>query len=312
MQKLQKSLFIIGISCLILVSVTGCQGQSVVAAPPEPTSLKTTEPASVKPPELARTATNTSAPPTPTITPSPTPEGCPEKAGKIIQTEMATKLLPYPLKLRIYLPPCFEPGETEGYPVIILLHGQGSTDDQWDRLGIAPAADNIINAGETRPFLIVMPREEYYLQDPVDSKFDDALIEELLPMLKQQYGACAPRNCWAIGGISRGAAWAVRIGLINWSLFGSIGAHSLPPFKNDPYRLPEWLRLIPQGEGPRLWIDIGTLDTWLKSAIEFEDLLNLYHFPFEWHLFSGIHNEAYWQKNIEVYQRWYTQIWKLD
>ena len=307
-----KLLLIIGISCLILISVTGCQGQSAVAAPPEPTHGNTLEPTSVNTLEPVQTATQTPLPATPTVTSSPTPAGCSEKAGRITQAEMASKLLPYPLKLRIYLPPCFEPGARQGYPVIILLHGQGSKDDQWEHLGVARAADQVINSGETRPFLIVMPREEYYLQDPVVSKFAEALVEELLPMLKQKYNICAPRECWAIGGISRGAAWAVRIGLINWSLFGSIGGHSLPPFKNDPYRLPEWLRLIPEGKAPRLWIDIGALDPWLKSAIEFEDLLNLYRFPFEWHLFSGTHNEAYWQSNIEVYLHWYTQIWKQN
>jgi len=31
--------------------------------------------------------------------------------------------------------------------------------------------------------------------------------------------------------------------------------------------------------------------------------------PHEWHLFTGYHEEAYWQSHLEQYLRWYTQDW---
>lgn len=219
-------------------------------------------------------------------------------------------MLPYPLVVRIYLPPCYDPESSFRYPVLILLHGQSFNDDQWDRLGADETADKLISAGEAPPFLIVMPREDYYLQDPLESGFGEAVVKALIPWIDQNFTTCAQRSCRAIGGISRGSGWAMKMGLIHWESFSAIGAHSYAPFTGDFINIPFWLKEIPAEQMPRIYIDAGILDFVLKPANKIEQRLTEYLIPHEWHVLDGTHNEESWRMNIEDYLRWYTKPWK--
>lgn len=244
--------------------------------------------------------------PTATATATPPPLGCPEQSGRIERGQVDTALLPKPLAFRVYLPPCFRPAVSEVYPLLVLLHGQGFRDDQWERLGVAWVADKLIMSGRARPFLIVMPYEEDNLVNIQDSAFGQAIVDVLLPYINQRYPTCTDRACRAIGGISRGAVWAVRIGFIRWEAFGTIGAHSYPA-RGDPTGFSNWLSKIPAEQLPKLYVDIGTRDDYLGAAVKFAGMLNDLRVPHEWHLNSGNHTEEYWQTHLEEYLRWYTE-----
>lgn len=247
---------------------------------------------------------------TATSTPSATPTGCQETLGRVESKELVSTFLPNPLKYRIYLPPCYSNQPEKRYPMLILLHGQGFNEDQWDRLGIDEAADKLITSGEIPAMIIVMPWEEYHLQAPRDSGFGSAIVDSLIPEIDQQHATCSVRTCRAIGGISRGAAWAMRLGLTNWQTFGTIGAHSLPPFGGDIYELPYWLQEIPADQTLNIYIDIGVLDPYYEPALEFEQRLTELRISHSWNLFSGTHDEIYWQSHIETYLHWYANSWK--
>jgi enterochelin esterase-like enzyme len=166
----------------------------------------------------------------------------------------------------------------------------------------------LIASGDLPPFLIVMPYEREWLQ-PTETKFGDVLVDELVPWIDQQYRTLPERNSRAIGGLSRGAAWAVHLGLTRWETFGAIGAHSLPIFWTDSDQIGGWLDAIPAGSMPRIYLDIGRSDAELSSAMSFEDLLNARNIPHEWHLQPGYHTEEYWQAHVEEYLRWYAAGW---
>jgi len=91
----------------------------------------------------------------------------------------------------------------------------------------------------------------------------------------------------------------------------AIGAHSLPVFWEDVPNVKRWIDQIPTEFMPRVYLDIGDRDRpeVLKSAIWFEQILTERGIPHEWHLFSGEHNEAYWQSHVEQYLRWYAAVW---
>jgi enterochelin esterase-like enzyme len=218
--------------------------------------------------------------------------------------------LPRPLLFRIYLPPCYDEQPKRHYPVLYLIHGQGFTDDQWERLGVPQTADALISSGEIPPFLVVMPRDQVWTQPSVD-KFGQALVEALIPWVDGHYRTFPERGQRAIGGLSRGAAWAVHLGLSHWELFGAIGAHSLPVFWEDVPDVQGWIDQIPINSFPRLYLDIGDRDRpeVLESAAWFEKLLIEMDIPHEWHLFSGEHDEAYWKSHVEQYIRWYSAGW---
>lgn len=194
------------------------------------------------------------------------------------------------------------------YPLLVLIHGSTYNDDQWDRLGADETADLLIRENRLAPFLILMPRDRVW-SEPEDDPFDEALVQEILPWVETSYRAGGRREDRAIGGLSRGASWAVHIGLSQWQIFGAIGAHSLPMFIDDPNRIQSWLDDIPVESLPRLFLDIGEKDYLLEKALWFESLLTERNIPHEWYLYPGRHEESYWQSHLEQYLLWYAAGW---
>jgi len=213
------------------------------------------------------------------------------------------------LPCRVYLPPCYDPDLSGGYPVLFLLHGQSMTEAVWEELGIRGTADRLIHSGESGPFVIVMPREEYYLQDFSESGFDNALIETLLPAVAANYNISLNRSCRAIGGISRGASWALVLGWNYWKEFGAIGAHSVPSSPFSPSRLRSLQGALSPNDLPRLHIDIGESDRYFTGAQHLHALFDQFSIPHQWQVEAGAHNREYWQAHLESYLRWYAAGW---
>jgi enterochelin esterase-like enzyme len=289
---------------LFVLLVAGCAAVTPAASTPLPLQPSQTVQAS-ETPQPTPSATLTPFP-APTLT--PTPAGCSEIRGQVQRFELPSAEIGKELGVRIYTPPCYNPAAEPGYPVLYLLHGQSFNDDQWERLGVPDTADRLIAAGEVKPFLVVMPQEVYYLQDVPQSAFGRALVNEVLPWVQANYAVCRETAYRAIGGLSRGASWAARVGFESWPLFGAIGLHSLPSASLGSIRY-TWLPKIPQEQRPRLWLDIGVKDPYYPYALEFENFLNEVRLPHQWHLNPGGHDETYWSAHVEEYLRWYAAGW---
>lgn len=248
--------------------------------------------------------------PTLSISPTaaPTRLPCWQEGGKIIQHTLETPLTPNPWPFRVYTPPCYDQ-QTQNYPLLILIHGSSFLDDQWDRIGADETADTLMSNGEIPPFLILMPYDWYWTHEPFNDPFGEALVEYLLPWMEANYRTLPGRENRAIGGLSRGASWAIHLGLKHWDLFSAVGGHSLPVFPTDPVFLEEWLKTIPPTSVPRFFLDMGEEDTLLEKALWFENLLNTYNVPHEWYLYPGTHEESYWSRHVAQYLRWYAQPW---
>jgi enterochelin esterase-like enzyme len=133
----------------------------------------------------------------------------------------------------------------------------------------------------------------------------------LVPKIDRTYRTLRNRLYRAVGGLSRGAGWAVHFGIAHWEDFGVLGAHSPAVFHSDAQRMRTMLDEIPPAQYPRIYMDIGERDRpeILRSAVWFEELLNEKDIPHEWHLFTGYHSEAYWSEHLEQYLLWYTKTW---
>jgi len=194
------------------------------------------------------------------------------------------------------------------YPVIYLLHGLLSNSDQWVRLGLVTVMDDLIASREIPPMLIVLPQESP-LMPPQTSQFGIAIVSELVPWIDSTYPTQPERAYRAIGGVSRGAAWAVRLGFENAQIFSRIGAHSLPLFEADGADVTAWLIQTPKEDYPEVFIDIGRDDPEWQTALQFADQLDASQIPHEWYLFTDGHTEAYWSAHLDLYLRWYSQNW---
>jgi enterochelin esterase-like enzyme len=244
------------------------------------------------------------------LTATPTLPACMKLPGQLLIKSLTTSLLHNPLKYRVYLPPCYAAQTDRRYPVLYLFHGQGYTDDQWERIGVDEQSDKLIAAGTIPPLIIVMPYDESSAQ-PSETNFSKVIVEQLIPAIDQTYRTKPERQYRAVGGMSRGGGWAIHFGITYWQLFGALGAHSPAVFHSDGLRIKSLLDALPHGGSPRIYIDIGERDRpeILEVATWFEGLLDQKDIPHEWHLFSGYHAEAYWSAHLDQYLIWYTQGW---
>jgi enterochelin esterase-like enzyme len=246
----------------------------------------------------------TSSPPiSPPSTASPTIRGCLLTPGEFISDEYENDGLPRSIPYRVYLPACFRETTGQTLPVLILLHGLQATDQQWVDLGIGAVADRLITSGEAPPFLVVLPWERRGLE------FETAVADFLLPHIQATYHGSTDRSRVAIGGLSRGAGWALRIGLKRPTLFGSIGLHSPAVLSPDLYYLPEWIDSTSEDVRPRMWIDIGDQDSLRTSVFELTNLLDDQGYEYEWSDGPGDHLADYWSSHLEAYLAWYSRFW---
>ena len=258
-------------------------------------------------PTPTRTPTRT---PVPTSTPLPTPPPCDRSSGgQVTRSSLDSDLLGLTYTVSIYTPPCYGKEESREYPVLYLLHGQGMDDTYWLSLGAAEIADELIANG-AEPFLMVMPREVNDYDPVTDDGFGASVLNELIPWVEANYTVCTQRACRAIGGISRGGGWAVRLAARNFDVFGAIGAHSMGLMAGDWWQIQKHLETHTVDEYPRIWVDRGE-DDYLYADIDFfVSVLVDNGIPHEFHIWSGAHNGDYWQAHVRDYLTWYAQGWK--
>jgi enterochelin esterase-like enzyme len=249
-----------------------------------------------------------------TIIPSkniiPTPYPCVEQKGHIDLYTFPSTLLNSEFHLRVYVPACYGFDNDSLYPVLYLLHGQSFTDDQWERLGAIDLSEQLIHDRMRSPFLIVMPFEEEFLQITEESKYVQMLHEEVIPWVEVNFKACQEKNCRSIAGISRGAGWAIRLGLSHPELFESIATHSLAISNLEAKQLSAGLQGISLNTLPRIWMDAGRSDIFLPETRNFEEMLTENQVPHDFFIFGGYHDESYWQDHMEEYISWSTLAWK--
>jgi enterochelin esterase-like enzyme len=261
-------------------------------------------------PTLAPLPSTASQAPKATLTPSPistfTPPACLTQPGRVEEGQLNST--DPPQEFLIYLPPCYDEEIDKRYPALYLLHGQTYTDDQWIRLGAVDVIDKLILSRKSIPFIIVFPNDRYWNLS-AGTGFGQRLVDDLIPYIDLTYRTITDRNHRAIGGMSRGAGWALQVGLTRWDLFGTIGLHSLAVLQKDASKIPKWLADIPPSSRPRLFMDIGDNDPELTMAQLVETQFSEYGLSHEWHLYSGAHTEEYWSAHIEEYIRWYAAQW---
>lgn len=221
-----------------------------------------------------------------------------------METELDHPDLPRTIPFRVFVPPCAS--EAQGrLPALYLLHGLARTHAHWDDLGADELAQELIATGTAPPFLIVMPWERKGLE------YESAIIEFLVPHIEATYGASQETALRSVGGISRGAGWALRLGLKHPDLFDAVGLHSPAVLVPDMFDIPDWVEELPQGEFPELWIDIGHRDTLRFEAKEIADLFTELGVSFVRHTYLGEHTDEYWSDHLEDYLTWYISGWEV-
>lgn len=153
----------------------------------------------------------------------------------------------------VYLPPGYEETETR-YPVVYLLTGftgRGTfllNDSAFDET-IQERLDRLIRTGEIQPMIVVMPDcftrygGSQYLNSSATGRYEDHLIDELIPFIDQTYRTRAEAGYRAIAGKSSGGYGALVQVMRHPDLFGAVACHSGDMYFDYCYK-PDFVKFL--------------------------------------------------------------------
>ncbi|MEA3390461.1 alpha/beta hydrolase-fold protein [Sphingobium sp. CCH11-B1] len=140
----------------------------------------------------------------------------------------------------VYTPPGYDVKLKERYPVLYLQHGWGEDETAWSNQGHANLImDNLIAAGKTRPFIIVMTYGMTNDARPgtlpsFDIKpFQTVLVNELIPYVDTHFRTLSDQKHRALAGLSMGGFETKAIAPANLDTFSHIGLFSGGSFSLD-------------------------------------------------------------------------------
>jgi enterochelin esterase-like enzyme len=224
---------------------------------------------------------------------------CGETAGAIHHTTVSSTVYGAPVAVSVYLPPCYTVVR-DPFPVIYLLHGSNADETQWPDLRVQPDADALIGRGTT-PFVVVMPGGDYR------TKLDYAafVLNDLLPGMAQQFRVSTARSGRAIGGISFGGYWALKLAFSHPDLFAAAGGHSPLVDRGQPDD-PLALARTADGLGQlRVTLDVGDADALRANTARLAQALHDHSVTVAFAVHPGRHDRTYWRSQTAAYLEFY-------
>jgi enterochelin esterase family protein len=165
-------------------------------------------------------------------------------AGRVETPWVASRVLegnlpgdPTERMLPVYLPPGYDDEPGRRYPVIHVLAGHGGSGP----LLLAPVAwgesfperiDRLIRTGAMGPVIAVLPDcwtifgGAQYINSTALGRYEDYLVEELIPYVDATYRTLPARERRAITGKSSGGYGAIVQAMRHPELFGAVACHS--------------------------------------------------------------------------------------
>jgi enterochelin esterase-like enzyme len=143
----------------------------------------------------------------------------------------------------VYTPPGYNAAKAVRYPVLYLQHGWGEDETAWSNQGHANLIlDNLIAAGQVKPFIIVMtygmtndikPGAPGGLASFDIHPFQTVLVDELVPYVDSHFDTLADAPHRAMAGLSMGGFETKLIAPKNLDKFAYIGLLSGGTFSLD-------------------------------------------------------------------------------
>jgi enterochelin esterase family protein len=143
---------------------------------------------------------------------------------------------PHVRDLYLYLPPGYDSG-TARYPVIWCLSGFSGrgrmllNDGTWEP-GLGDRMDALIADGRSKPAILAMPDcfthlgGSQYLNSPALGRYEDYLVDELVPFVDSSFRTLADRAHRGVMGKSSGGFGAIMLGMRRAEVFGGVACHS--------------------------------------------------------------------------------------
>jgi enterochelin esterase-like enzyme len=238
------------------------------------------------------------SPPAPTRATS-TP--CANRAGELRRITVSSSVYGALVPVSVYLPPCYA-ASRDRLPVVYLLHGGNADETQWPDVGVASEADALIAQDGTQ-FVVVMPGGDYH----PSLDYAAFVINDLLPGVEGQFHVSAVRADRAIGGISLGGYWALRVAFKHPELFAAVGGHS-PVVNVGQHDDPLGLAATANGlEQLQVRLDVGDADALRAGTARFAQVLEARGLAVAFAVHPGRHDRVYWRSQTGAYLRFYLE-----
>ncbi len=208
-------------------------------------------------------------------------------------------------RARIYLPPGYSANNK--YSVMYLLHGIGGNEDEWYANG-APNVilDNLIAAGNIKPFICVLPNGNATGNGVSDgwTNFTKDLTESLIPYIESNYSVYTDPQHRTVCGLSMGGGQSFNIGLTNLDKFPYVGAFSAAPntmstnqlFPNNGATAKQMLKF--------LFISYGTTDSLINNGTNVHNFCDSNGIPNTYFLIPGAgHDWNVWKQSLWNYSQ---------
>lgn len=214
----------------------------------------------------------------------------------------------------VYTPPAYDPQAKQAYPVLYLLHGYSDIEDSWVTVGRANLIlDNLIAQGKTKPMVVVMPlgygntavisrgwqglRDGNAWADSI-SKFRDAVLTELIPLVEDAYHVSKRPQSRAITGLSMGGTQSLFIGLNALDRFAWIGAFSSGGLDQNFDRAYPQVSEDSNDQLRLLWIGCGKEDRLIDVNRRLVEWLKSKQVRHTWVETPGSHNFMVWRRYL--------------
>ena len=249
------------------------------------------------------------------------------------------------LKYAVMLPPSYKTDAKRRYAVLYFLHGMFGNEGEFERRGVAAAVARLREQGLIGEFIIVAPAggNSFYLNAKNGVRYEDAIIQDLIPHVEKTYRAIGTPDGRAIQGISMGGWGALMLAFKHPEMFSSVTTHSAALFAELPHptgtdrRSQFMLQIIgnifgtpPDEEffrsvnpmylaevnaaaikksGLKIYFDCGEQDRYgfQESNKQFDERLTKLGIAHDFHLYPGNHG---WEYMISVADHSYVFLWK--
>jgi enterochelin esterase family protein len=209
-------------------------------------------------------------------------------------------------QLVVYTPPGYD--AERRYPVLYLLHGIGGTEVSWNSNGNTMAIlDNLLAEDLIVPMIVVMPngraaaditpRTPWNQQSAAFEAFEKDLLNDVIPLIQQQYSVLDDREHRALAGLSMGGGQSLNFGLSNLETFAWVGGFSSAPntrpadeLVTAPEQASDQLKL--------LWVSCGDQDNLMRISHGFHQSLTDMKVDHVWQVYAGGHDWDVWKHNL--------------
>ena len=214
---------------------------------------------------------------------------------------MSSTVLGKEMPYSVYLPKDYFYTD-KSYPVLYLLNGADSNNNDWLNQGMVNPYASSLAADGGKDMIVVCPNgcpdgeNVFYCDDFTPYNYKTYFFDEFVPFIEKAFRIKGGRENRAIGGLSMGGYGSLYYGAIHPEMFCYVYACSpLTYMDGIPNLYDLYGAAIGGGQQmPGLTIEIGTGDFLYESAGYFEGFLNSMNFAHEYITRDGVHDWAFW------------------